>query len=98
MKPEAYNPDWLVALAKRQHPDKPWLAEAFARCRVVVKRTKYIIHFIDPKNANQVGAEWQFETNLWLEDPVEGNLVVDVLKGQRVGGLEFYDRLFGEDD
>ena len=95
MPSEPYNPDWLVALAKLQHADKPWLADAFARCRTVVKRTKFIIHFVDANDANKPGAEWQFDTNVWLNDPVEGNLVVDVLKGGRVGAVEFYDRLFG---
>jgi hypothetical protein len=95
MRSELYNPDWLVVLAKDQHADKPWLADAFARCQAVVKRTTFIIHFVDPTDANKPGAEWQFDTNLWLKDPVEGNLVIDVLKGGRVGAIEFYDRMFG---
>src|SRR3982751_1499459 len=95
MLSEPYNPDALVRLATSQHADKPWLAEALARCNVVVKRTEVIIHFVDPTNANQPGAPWQFDGSLWLEDPAEGNLVVDILKGGRVGAVEFYDRLFG---
>lgn len=93
MRSEAYNPDWLVALARGQYADKPWLADAFSRCRAVVKRTEFIIHFVDPTDANQPGADWQFDTNLFLKDPLEGNLVIDVLKGGRVGAIEFYDRL-----
>jgi hypothetical protein len=95
MRSEPYNPDWLVALAKEQHSDKPWLADALGRSQAVVKRTKFIIHFVDPTDANKPGAEWQFDTSLWLKDPLEGNLVVDVLEGGRVGAVEFYDRLFG---
>jgi hypothetical protein len=95
MRPESYNPDWLVALATRQHADKPWLVDALARCRLVVRRSKYIIHFVDPTNANKPGAEWQFDSHVWLVDPVQGNLMIDVLKDNRVGAVEFYDRLFG---
>jgi hypothetical protein len=98
MRTEPYNPGWLVALARRQHPEKPWLADAFARCNAVIKRAQFIIHFVDPTDANQPGAEWQFDTTLWMKDPVEGNLVVDVLKGGRIGAVEFYDRLFGRAD
>lgn len=94
MPRKPYNPGWLVALAADQHPDKPWLAEALANCTELVRRTKYYLYFIDPTNANRPGALWQFETNLWLKDAVEGTIVVDVLKDGRVGGIEFYDRLF----
>ena len=95
MAPQPYNPDWLVALATAQHADKPWLAEAFARCTTVVKGTEFIIHFVDPTDANKPGAEYQFDACVWLVDPAEGNLLVDVLKDRRVGSVEFYDRLFG---
>jgi hypothetical protein len=63
---------------------------------VVVKSNKKIIHFVDPACANQPGAAWQFDRSLWLNDPVEGNLVVDVLKDGSIGAVEFYDRLFGQ--
>lgn len=95
MFPQPYNPDWLAALATDQHPDQPWLADAFSRCTSVVKRTKYIIHFVDPTHANRPGAEWQFDRNLCLKDPAEGNLVIDILKNERIGAVEFYDLLLG---
>ncbi len=94
MRSEPYNPDWLVALATHQHADKPWLADAFRCCKTVVKQTRFVIHFVDPTDANKPAAEWQFDASLWLKDPVEGNLVIDVLKGMQVGAVEFYDRLF----
>lgn len=94
MVAEPYDPQWLVALAADQHADKPWLAEAFLRCRVVVKRTPFIIHFVDPSDPNQPGSLWQFDRNVWLTDPNEGRLVVDVLKNHQVGAVEFLDRLF----
>ena len=95
MRPEPYDPRWLVALATAQHADKPWLAEAFSRCNTVVRRTTFVIHFVDSTNANTPGAAWQFVGTLWLTDPVEGKLAVDVLKDRRIGAVEFYDRLSG---
>jgi hypothetical protein len=44
---------------------------------------------VSPENANKPGAEWQFERSIVLEDPKEGELVLDILKGNRVGGIEF---------
>jgi hypothetical protein len=48
---------------------------------------------VNPDNPNKAGSEWQFETNILLEHPSEGTLVLDVLKGQRIGGFETIDRI-----
>jgi len=36
---------------------------------------------------------WQIRENLLLESPAEGTLALDILRGDRVGGVEFLDRL-----
>ena len=91
-----YNPDSLVQLAREQHPDKPWLADALAACTRAGwgSRKHHYLYFVDPANANQPGAECQFEREVWLDDPKVGWLNVDVLTGGRIGGVAFYDRLF----
>ncbi len=93
MKWEKYDPTWLVDHAKEQHPDKPWLAKALSKCARCSIESKAYIHFVDPKNANSPGAEWQFEKNIFLNSPREGELVLDILEGYRVGGVEFLLRL-----
>jgi hypothetical protein len=45
------------------------------------------VHFVDPN------ADWQFVRNVILHCPTEGELVLDILTGNRVGGIEFVDRL-----
>jgi hypothetical protein len=57
------------------------------------KRRHSQIHFANPRRPNRSGSEWQFERNLTLEDPKQGELTLDVLKGNRVGGIEFLDVL-----
>ena len=104
LKWEDYDPSWLVTLARDQRPDLPWLPEAFAGCTRASSRTSrrhgrrvrevIYLHFVDPERANQPGADWQIDSGLWLRHPTDGILNIDVLKGQRVGGVEFYDRLF----
>jgi hypothetical protein len=42
---------------------------------------------------NQPGSEWQFETNVVLSHESLGMVVLDVLKGDRLGGIEFVDKI-----
>lgn len=83
-----YDPTWLVALARTQKPKDRWLADALARCTRVRVESKAMIHFVDPH-----GSEWDFDTNIALESELYGDLVLDVLKGRRIGGVEFLSRI-----
>jgi hypothetical protein len=88
-----YDPAWLVALARQQQPNLPWLGDALAACtRASLESTGYL-RFVDPRNPNQSGSEWQFDENIILRDPNRGDLVLDILKGHRVGGVEFLANL-----
>ena len=103
---QPYDPTWLVDRARDQRPDLPWLPEAFAACtRAAMKNPQtrrhgrcvqgcIYIYFVSPDGADRPGAQWQYDSGLWLKDPIHGNLLADVLKNKRIGGIEFYDRLF----
>jgi hypothetical protein len=82
-----------VELAKEQLPEEPWLPDAISNCRRAWRRSAAYTYFVNPENPNKPGSEWQFETNILLEHPSEGTLVLDVLKGQRIGGVETIDRI-----
>jgi hypothetical protein len=91
---EPYDPGWLVDLARQQVPDEPWLPDALTACTRVRRRSDAsYIYFVDPARTNQPGSEWQFDTSIELHCPTEGWLVLDILKGHRVGGVEFVDRI-----
>jgi hypothetical protein len=90
---KAYDPSWLVKLAQDARPAELWLAEALAKCTRAAGESPSYTYFVDPANANKPGAEWQFQRNIVLEHPVEGDLVFDILTGDRVGGVEFLSRL-----
>jgi hypothetical protein len=77
---EAYDPMWLVELAEAQ-PGPSWLPEAFRRCTHALHESRAYIRFVPPD-------EWDFDRNLMLFDPHRGTVVVDVLTGERVGGIE----------
>jgi hypothetical protein len=88
-----YDPDWLVRLAKEQLPQEAWLHEAISRCRVARMESAAYIHFVNPANPNMPGSEWQFQKNIVLNDPKQGELVLDILKDGRVGGVEFVNKI-----
>jgi hypothetical protein len=83
-----YEPDWLIALAINQLPDESWLPAALAQCTQGCWESRFYIHFVDA-----AGSDWQFNRNLELNDLVEGPLILDVLVGDRIGGIEFLGRL-----
>jgi len=84
---EVYDPAWLARLAAVQQPEATWLADALGACTRVRVRSAAMIHFVDPH-----GPEWDFDTNIVLESDSHGDLVLDVLTGQRIGGVEFLSR------
>ncbi len=84
----AYDPAWLVDLASNQHSDRPWLAEALERCTRGLAESKAYVYFVDPQNANEPGARWQFRENVVLASR-EGDVVLDVLADGSIGGAEF---------
>jgi hypothetical protein len=90
---ESYNPSWLVVLACEQHPQQPWLPDALSQCTRCLRESDAYIYFVNPVNPNEPGSEWQFDTSILLECPTEGLLVLDILKENRVGGVEFVDKI-----
>jgi len=98
-----YDPTWLVEAARDEYHRSgtagPWLATALAACTRYHEESPAYFYFVDPTNANQPGAEWQFLWNIEIETSPHGALVLDILKpshagGQlRVGGVEFLDRI-----
>lgn len=88
-----YDPGWLVELARTVEAEEPGLADAFSHCTQCLIESEAYIYFVDPREPNQPGSEWQFDRNVVLESSSEGIIVVDVLTSGRIGGIEFFDRL-----
>ena len=92
-----YDPTWLVALAKEQLPDEPWLPAALAACTMARQESAAYIHFVTRSDPDEPGSEWGEQRDLILKHPTEGELVLDILEGNRVGGVEFLAKLSGEE-
>lgn len=88
-----YDPSDLAALARAQHPGEAWLPAALEQCTRAMKDGRAYLYFVEPDRPNEPDSAWQFERNLTLEHPREGTLVLDVLRGGRIGGVEFLSRL-----
>jgi len=88
-----YDPAWLIELAKAQHPEEAWLPAALAACTMARQESAAYIHFVRQADPEEPGSEWQAQTDLTLRHPTEGELVLDVLEGNRIGGVEFLAKL-----
>lgn len=84
-----YDPAWLVELAREQLPDEPEIVKALSNCTRAAAESPAMTYFVDPRRANQPGADWQFKRNVVLDDGHGDPLVLDVLKDGRIGGVEF---------
>ena len=90
-----YDPTWLVDLAVQTRPELKWLPDALSKCRQAAQESDAYIYFVEPSHANEFKSEWQFKENIILEHSEHGELVLDILQGNRVGGVEFLRRLPG---
>ena len=93
MKWQKYDPEWLVVLAEEQLPEEAWLPTALRACTSYSVESKSYYYFVNREDVRRRGTEWQFKRNLFLHDKKEGELVLDVLEHQKIGGLEFLARL-----
>ena len=87
MKWKTYDPSWIVELAKSQCSDKDWLQAALSKCTSYLEESNAYYYFVPCENPNEKNSEWQFDTNIMLECPLNGTIILDILKGQRVGGI-----------
>ena len=88
-----YDPAWLIDLAKEQLPEETWLPAALAACTMAKQDSTAYIHFVKAAESEEPSSEWEAQRDLTLKHPTEGELVLDILEGNRVGGLEFMDKL-----
>ncbi|MBB3701259.1 hypothetical protein KMW28_03645 [Flammeovirga yaeyamensis] len=91
METPEFHIDHLIKLLKEQEPQR--LDLVFHLEKLITKKWELqpYIQLVSDENANETGAEWQFDENIVLEDQQQGTIVLDVLKDGRIGGIEFLD-------
>lgn len=83
----------LINAVIEQAPEYRWLPQALRECGSGQWESGAYIGYVSRRNPNQPGAEWQFDSNVVLNHETLGMVVLDILKGNRLGGIEFVDRI-----
>jgi hypothetical protein len=91
---EPVNIKEIIQLVRQQEPNRQDIISALANVVGGHWEDKAYYRFVDSKNANQEGAEWQFDENIVLEHETLGTIVIDYLKDRRIGGIEFLKNLY----
>jgi uncharacterized protein YuzE len=81
--------DWIITLIKEQEPKRTDLIEQLQNSERKEWIRQAYIRFVSGEKPNLPGSEWQFEENIVLEHDTEGTIVLDILKGGQIGGIEF---------
>jgi hypothetical protein len=90
---EGFYPTMLLEAVKAQAPEFPWLPEALEDCGPGEWESRAYVGYISRRQPNRPGSEWQFQTNVVLSHESLGMVVLDILEGDRLGGIEFVDKI-----
>ena len=90
---DGFHPSMLVEVAEQQASAFPWLPNALLQCTGGNWESRAYVSYVSRSRPNQPDADWQFQTNVVLKHTELGTVVLDVLKGSRLGGIELVDRI-----
>jgi len=79
----------VIDLIKINIPEKSSLKNSLETAKYGNWESEAYYRFVDSKNANKPGAEWQFKENIVFDHPQLGTIVLDILQDDRLGGIEF---------
>lgn len=84
---------WIIDLIRQQKPDRTDLIAALKKVNPTQWERQPYIYFVSASRPNEPDSEWQFQENVVLEHPVEGTIVLDILRDGRIGGIEFINQI-----
>ena len=88
---EAIDLKEIIKLVEEQLPDRQDIVKALLECGNGSWTSRGYLQFVSSINANQPNAEWQHSDCIVIEQKNRGDIVIDVLKDGRIGGIEFID-------
>lgn len=83
----------LINLLTNEIPNRIELINFTENITIGKWESKAYVHFVNPENPNQPNSEWQFKENIILESKIYGTLILDILSENRIGGVEFLNKL-----
>ena len=86
---ETYDAEWLIKIAEEQIPEEIEIINSLKSIKKGSWESRAYIYFVDPSNPNEPGSKWQFNENICLKDKKKGEVILDILEGNVVGGVEF---------
>ncbi len=86
---EKINIEKIIKLV--QEPDRHDIVSALQNCKGGNWTSNGYYHFVDSRNPNQPGSEWQHDESIVIEQQNKGDIIIDLLKDGRIGGIEFID-------
>jgi hypothetical protein len=90
---DGFDPQMLIDDARAQAPECPWLPDALARCGTGKWKSSAYLHYVSSIDPNRPNSQWQFKTSVVINHRTLGMVVIDILQGDRIGGIEFVDRI-----
>ena len=88
-----YDPSWLVEAAKYRFEEYPWLKSALLECTEAKEESDWYTYFVNGARPNKPNSEWQFQESITVEDSPEGEIIIDVIRNNRIGGIEYLGRI-----
>lgn len=85
-----FDPSLFTRLARDQWQDEPALCAAWQECQMEWPSSELYTYLLPPLERVHAG---RIVRSLFLEHPELGTLVVDVLDGDRLAGMEYLDRV-----
>ena len=93
MKKSKIHIDTIIELARQQLPNRADIIDQLLKLEKKEFDIKTYVQFVNSEKLNQKGSEWQFAENIILEHESEGTIVLDILKDNRIGGIEFINQI-----
>lgn len=81
----------IIKLVEKQEPERQDLISALRNCKGGHWSSNGYYQFVNSRNPNQPGSEWQHDESVVIEQKDKGDIVIDILKDGRIGGIEFID-------
>jgi hypothetical protein len=81
----------IIKLVQEQKPNRQDLIQALEKCSGGQWTGNGYFQFVSSKDSNQPSSGWQNRECVVIEQKGKGDIVIDLLKDERIGGIEFLD-------
>jgi hypothetical protein len=86
-----FHLNWIFDLVKEQEPERLDVITQLENIGNIKWIRQPYITFVPTENPNQFNLE--YDDNVVLNHPTEGTIVIDILKGGRIKGIEFISQI-----